>query len=332
MMLSNGSQMPIIVSDKLELRRCIMHLWPNFPGIGLNIKPSKVVNKVSMPHLVKDVDVDSPAQYAGVLNNDFIIKVGDRIVEHEKFDNLLKLIKEQLKREKKVDLLLINSVYYPEFKRKNEPEGNRRIDYNSPRLLSQVKYYESPLFNPNGSSRPGSAGPSSAHNTLKSLPKSDGTATVNSNPLGNSMNTTTTASQMASQMTTESMLPEPRLCHLLTWSNYDGYGFYVAYSNDRNACYIKNVEPNSPAHLGGLRAYDRLIEVNGKRVSARDKDIIQREIYKYRSQMNGGTKKSSKSTKSSSRPRSVSSTRQNYLNLFVADPSTYKWLNSRKVK
>jgi hypothetical protein len=121
--------------------------------------------------------------------------------------------------------------------------------------------------------------------------------------------------------------PEPRLCHLLTWTNYDGYGFYVAYSTESGACYIKNVEPNSPAHLGGLRAYDRLLEINGKKVTSRDRELIQREINKFRNQLNGGTTKSAKSTRS----RSVSSTRQNYLNLFVADPSTYKWLAGRKV-
>jgi hypothetical protein len=131
--------------------------------------------------------------------------------------------------------------------------------------------------------------------------------------------------QMAS--VPDSASPEPRLCHLLTWSNYDGYGFYVAYSTESGACYIKNVEPNSPAHLGGLRAYDRLIEINGKRVTARDRELIQREISKFRNQLTSGTNKSSKSTRS----RSASSNRQNYLNLFVADPNTYKWLSGRKV-
>jgi hypothetical protein len=177
-MIANGSQMPIIVSDKLELRRCVMHLWPNFAGIGLNIKPSKPINKVHMPHMVKDVDIDSPAQYAGVLNNDYILKVGEKLVEHEKFDTLLKLIKEQLKKEKRVDLLLVNSVYYADFKRKNENEpgaGTKRMDYNSPRILQQVKYYESPLYNPNAGTN-GLGGVSSNTNTLKSVPN---TATLN---------------------------------------------------------------------------------------------------------------------------------------------------------
>jgi hypothetical protein len=184
MMLSNGGQMPIIVSDKLELRRCVMHLWPNYAGIGLNIKPSKPINKQAMPHVVKDVDIDSPAQYAGVLNNDFILKVGEKLVEHEKFDTLLKLIKEQLKKERRVDLLLVNAAYYPDFKKRNEGEvpspGSKKMDYSSPRVLAQVKYYESPLYNPNaGTNATGTmvgGAPVSGNTTLRSI---QNTATLN---------------------------------------------------------------------------------------------------------------------------------------------------------
>lgn len=192
-MLANGSQMPIIVSDRSELRRCVMHLWPNYSGIGLNIKPSKPVNKQLLPHVIKDVDVDSPAMYAGVLNNDYIIKVGERLVEHEKFDTVLKLIKEQLKRDRKVDLLLLNQTYYAEFKRRNEigdtpaSSGSSKkhaIDaYNSPKILQQVKYYESPVFNPNGGGGSGSAAasrPQSINNTVRST---SNLATINSLPV-----------------------------------------------------------------------------------------------------------------------------------------------------
>lgn len=98
--MSFTNQMPIIVSDKTELRRCVMHLWPSFNGLGLLLKYAKKSN--DYPHnLIKDVEIGSPAHYAGVLNNDFIIKVGTRQVDTDKFDHVIKLIREQLRKEKK---------------------------------------------------------------------------------------------------------------------------------------------------------------------------------------------------------------------------------------
>ena len=90
-----------------------MHIWSNYNGLGLNLKNSKQPG--TLPHIIRDVDPDSPAQYAGVLPNDLILQVGTRNVDREKFDVLLKLIKETIKREQKLSLLLINADVYPIF-------------------------------------------------------------------------------------------------------------------------------------------------------------------------------------------------------------------------
>ena len=143
-MSANGTQMPVITSDKRELRRCTLHLWPNYNGLGLILKYSTQLPAASgsqaakvLPHIIKQVEVDSPAFYAGVLANDYIIKVGQRNAEAEKFDTVLKWIKEQLKKEKKCELLLLNSAYYDEFRRKYENSAGK-IDWNSPSVQSQV--------------------------------------------------------------------------------------------------------------------------------------------------------------------------------------------------
>lgn len=300
MLSLNATQMPIIVSDKRELRRCTMHLWPNFNGLGLILKYSLNENSRS-PHIIKQVEVDSPAYYSGVLNNDLILKVGNRLVETEKFDLVLKLIKEQLKKEKKCDLLLINSEYYQEFRQKYELNG--RVDYNSTSVTSQIKYYQSPLFNPNRSS----------------------VATLKTNA-------------DSSPALYDTGAPEPRLCHLLTWSNYDGYGFYTAFNND--GCFIRNVELNSPAQLGGLRDYDRILEINGKHVTSKDREFIMKQINKHKlgsknalasntlksqSAYSIGTNKSSKSSASNNFSNNT------FLTLLVADPNTYKWLTDRRI-
>lgn len=302
-----AAQMPVIQSDKNELRRCVMHLWRTYNGFGLNLKNSK--KDGHSPHIIKDVDANSPAHYAGVLANDLVIKVGNKVVEYEKFDTVLKLIKDQSKRDKKVDLVLVNSQYYSEFKQKNEKSG-KKLDYNSPSILSQMKYYESPLNNPNG----GIVTMSQSMNNL-------------SNGAGGTID-------MASN--------EPRLCHLLTWSNYDGYGFCAAYNN--HGVFVKNVEPNSPAQMGGLRDYDQIIEINGKRVHPKDKDAISKIITKHKangsaskgsvntlksqSNFSVATGKSTKSTKSAL--SQIPPSNNSYLNILVVDPNTYNFLTSKK--
>jgi len=265
-----------------------MHLWRNYNGLGLNLKNSKTEGRT--PHVIRDVDPDSPAQYGGVLNNDFIIK-----------------------KYKKADLLLLNAAYYPEFKSRNEIPG-KKLDYNSPKIVAQIKYYESPLFNPNSTS-----------NSL-----------INMNTLASTQSNYQTLTQSGANFNPDSP-PEPRLCHLLTWPNYDGYGFYVAYNNE--GCFVKNVEPHSPSQLGGLRAYDRIIEINGRSVDSKDKDFIMRQINKHKKQQIYGTANKINATLKSQSAYSVATTKSNrssypsnrYLNILVADPYTYKFLIQKKV-
>ncbi|XP_028904923.1 Na(+)/H(+) exchange regulatory cofactor NHE-RF2 [Ornithorhynchus anatinus] len=53
----------------------------------------------------------------------------------------------------------------------------------------------------------------------------------------------------------------PRLCHLTKGPS--GYGFNLHSEKARPGQYIRSVDPDSPASHAGLRAQDRLIEVNG---------------------------------------------------------------------
>ncbi|XP_024615558.1 Na(+)/H(+) exchange regulatory cofactor NHE-RF2 isoform X3 [Neophocaena asiaeorientalis asiaeorientalis] len=56
----------------------------------------------------------------------------------------------------------------------------------------------------------------------------------------------------------------PRLCHLQ--KGPQGYGFNLHSDKSRPGQYIRSVDPGSPAAHSGLRAQDRLIEVNGQNV------------------------------------------------------------------
>uniref|UniRef100_A0A3P9K8S6 Na(+)/H(+) exchange regulatory cofactor NHE-RF n=1 Tax=Oryzias latipes TaxID=8090 RepID=A0A3P9K8S6_ORYLA len=56
----------------------------------------------------------------------------------------------------------------------------------------------------------------------------------------------------------------PRLCFLVRGER--GYGFHLHGQRNRGGQFIRNVEPGSSADLAGVRAGDRLVEVNGVNV------------------------------------------------------------------
>lgn len=64
--------------------------------------------------------------------------------------------------------------------------------------------------------------------------------------------------------------PFPRLCHIKKWSGCDGYGFNLHGVTGEPGHFIGSVDPGSPAEATGLKAGDRLIEVNGKNIQKDD--------------------------------------------------------------
>ncbi|XP_035383700.1 Na(+)/H(+) exchange regulatory cofactor NHE-RF2 isoform X4 [Electrophorus electricus] len=57
---------------------------------------------------------------------------------------------------------------------------------------------------------------------------------------------------------------KPRLCCMTKAEN--GYGFHLHGEKGKSGQYIRKVEPGSPAEASGLRAGDRVVEVNGENV------------------------------------------------------------------
>jgi Na(+)/H(+) exchange regulatory cofactor NHE-RF2 len=61
--------------------------------------------------------------------------------------------------------------------------------------------------------------------------------------------------------------PSPRLCHLLKWPDFDGYGFNLHGEKTKPGQYIGKVDKDSPAEAAGMKGKDRIVEVNGTNIS-----------------------------------------------------------------
>lgn len=57
---------------------------------------------------------------------------------------------------------------------------------------------------------------------------------------------------------------KPRICFLT--KGVDGYGFHLHGERNKGGQFIRKVEPGSSADFAGLRAGDRVVEVNGENV------------------------------------------------------------------
>lgn len=71
--------------------------------------------------------------------------------------------------------------------------------------------------------------------------------------------------------------PTPRLCHIVKWGNFEGYGFNLLAEKSRPGQFIGKIDPDSPAEVAGLKEGDRIVEVNGVNVNQENhKQVVQR--------------------------------------------------------
>lgn len=61
--------------------------------------------------------------------------------------------------------------------------------------------------------------------------------------------------------------PNARLCHIIKWDHFDGYGFNLHAEKGKPGQYIGKVDDGSPAEAAGLRQGDRILEVNGESIA-----------------------------------------------------------------
>uniref|UniRef100_A0A1W7RA25 Na(+)/H(+) exchange regulatory cofactor NHE-RF2 n=1 Tax=Hadrurus spadix TaxID=141984 RepID=A0A1W7RA25_9SCOR len=71
--------------------------------------------------------------------------------------------------------------------------------------------------------------------------------------------------------------PAPRLCHLIKWPDFDGYGFNLHAEKAKAGQYIGKVDEDSPAEFAGLREGDCIVEVNGVNIANENhKQVVER--------------------------------------------------------
>ena len=58
-----------------------------------------------------------------------------------------------------------------------------------------------------------------------------------------------------------------RLCHIVKWDHFDGYGFNLHADKGKPGQYIGKVDEGSPAEAAGLKQGDRILEVNGESIA-----------------------------------------------------------------
>uniref|UniRef100_T1J115 PDZ domain-containing protein n=1 Tax=Strigamia maritima TaxID=126957 RepID=T1J115_STRMM len=71
--------------------------------------------------------------------------------------------------------------------------------------------------------------------------------------------------------------PAPRLCHLVKWPDFDGYGFNLHAEKNKPGQFIGKVDEKSPAQAAGLNPGDRIIEVNNVNIANENhKQVVER--------------------------------------------------------
>lgn len=221
-------------------RLCHLVRRADFDGYGFNLH----ADKQRKLQYVGAVDPGSPAEAAGLRANDTIVEVNGANVEGTNHREIVERIKSV---PNETRLLVVDDGTAAWYK-----EHGIAIRGDLPNViqLSSVKA---------AARRASKGGPPPA-------------ASSNQAPAP-----TSSASPSQASTASEDSADGLRLCQLCKWPNFDGYGFNLHADKKRQGHFIGQVDPGSPAELGGLRKNDRLVEVNGLSVEGEShREIIDR--------------------------------------------------------
>ncbi|CAG2109009.1 unnamed protein product [Medioppia subpectinata] len=209
-------------------RLCHLIKWPDFDGYGFNLH----AEKAKTGQYIGKVDADSPAQLAGLREGDRIIEVNLVNISNENHRQVVERIK-SIPNETK--LLVIDETADKWYKE------NKVIVKST---QSNVVHYKTPVPRPLNDN----------NNAVDDNNDRNDTQPNHLNP----------AADVSAGLSgvEDGSAPSPRLCHLIKWPDFDGYGFNLHAEKAKTGQYIGKVDADSPAQLAGLREGDRIIEVN----------------------------------------------------------------------
>ncbi|KAL3235471.1 hypothetical protein MRX96_048305 [Rhipicephalus microplus] len=287
------------------LRLCYLRKWPDYEGYGFSLRENE------QNYFITAVVPDSPAELGGLRNDDRLIEVNAVSVENRSYQEIMCRIG---KEPDQVDLLVIDRETDEAFaSRQQKPSGQadgvlrRWTPARRPRLTFMKTKKQTPKLE-----AAGTGGFVSPH-AIKSANDAEHDKAISEEdlvvkegvakshwrphlPATQSMflncaspiptprkdNTSNSRYSSISVGSSETMSPTEsadglRLCHLSKWPNFEGYGFALKAERLRDGQFVAHVDLGSPAHLGGLRKRDRIVEVNGESVEgASYRDVVNR--------------------------------------------------------
>lgn len=237
-------------------RLCHLVKIASFDGYGFNLHAEK-----SRPgQFIGKVDSGSPAELAGMLEGDRIVEVNGVNIASESHKQVVERIRAV---PDETRLLVVDSAadaWYREHKL--VPRSTQ----------DNVCYIRTPTGDDEQSPPNGHAHDQASEENAPLPPAQD-------KPDEPTAEAPTSAANDGEQGADElpADAPQPRLCHMTKWSDFEGYGFNLHAEKDRRGQYVGKIDAGSPAEHAGLREGDRIVEVNGANVQQEaHRDIVER--------------------------------------------------------
>ncbi|UJR31719.1 hypothetical protein I4U23_019199 [Adineta vaga] len=280
---------PAVVERYPEMRRCTIRPWSAYRDLGFEISQSPNTFGGGAGYQIKSLKRNSPAQKAEIRNDDYIIEVNRLNIENDDFEDLRDNIRNIYKKDKEIELLVIDEEGYEWYK-----SHKHRIDSRAPE--ARITPHRTPE-SPPGSTR------SRNDTDIISKPYRPPTepytppvisATNGSSKIDKPVDLITSPyekDQSSSQQAGTSMISkgsdrplsrgavdvvsEKRLLRFyrLWLKPGEKIGFSVAPDNRKHI--IRNIKPNSPAERNGLQEADCIVEVNDQNVeNTSTKEVI----------------------------------------------------------
>ncbi|KAL8594861.1 hypothetical protein ACOMHN_016102 [Nucella lapillus] len=230
-------------SPDLVPRLCHVVRWPDFNGYGFNLH----AEKGKAGQFIGKVDDGSPAEKAGLKAGDRIVEVNGTNIGNENHQQVVGRIKTG---GDETRLLVVDQETDHHYK---EEKLVVRGDLPEVKFLTAARDEdEQPQVQ---DSFPATAAVQEDINGTEPEPEPQ-----------LEPQTLTTTMMMTEDSSSTSTQYAPRLCNLVKWPDFDGYGFNLHAEKDKPGQYIGLVDPDSPAELAGLKEGDRIVEVNGENI------------------------------------------------------------------